>query len=308
MSAGEAIKPVQWPSELSPAHRKQLEASGITAEVAVERGYFTVTAHDKARLRKLGFEPFQIPKSGDTLVLPIRDVHGNVAGHYIRPDEPRPGRKGKKVKYDVPKGFNIVIDVPPRSQPALGNRDVPIVVTEGQKKGDAGVSAASAESKEICLIDLAGIWCWCRGKDERDANIPLPDWDKIELKDRLVYIIFDNDPDPKTKRKVRQARVAFKAFLESRGTKVKVISLPAKGDKKVGLDDHLVAGHTIEQVLALATDDPDSVPTEAGDRQVGQYLERKTGLYRIDDFKLIRLTNYTARILVDMAPRRWYRD
>ena len=74
-----------WPRGLSAKHREQLEAgSGISAEVAAERQYSTT--NDKALLKKLGIAP---PEHGDTLLIPLHDVHGKVVADIGRHDEPR---------------------------------------------------------------------------------------------------------------------------------------------------------------------------------------------------------------------------
>ena len=61
-----------------------------------ERGYKTVTT--KAALKDLGFSANQqlVP----ALLIPISNVHGEVAGYQSRPDKPRV-RDGKPVKYET---------------------------------------------------------------------------------------------------------------------------------------------------------------------------------------------------------------
>ena len=84
---------------LLPQHTALLTASAISDEVARARGYRSV--EQKARLTELGFSSTQarVP----TLLIPIWDVHGEIALYQARPDEPRI-KKGKAVKYETPRG------------------------------------------------------------------------------------------------------------------------------------------------------------------------------------------------------------
>jgi hypothetical protein len=80
-----------------------------------------------------------------------------------------------------------------------------LFVTEGARKADAAVS------RELCCIDLLGVWNW-RGTNEWGAKAALPDWDSIALNGRLVYIVFDSDVMLKVA--VHTALRRLKAFLE----------------------------------------------------------------------------------------------
>src|SRR5262245_39686571 len=103
---------------LSPAHQQLLRASAITPEIALQRGYATVDEHDEARVRSYGFGPYQLRLPA--LLIPIHDVHGDIAQYLLRPDEPRL-RDGKQIKYEIPARSHPVLDVPSAVQPNLGN-------------------------------------------------------------------------------------------------------------------------------------------------------------------------------------------
>ncbi len=95
---------------LSKTHVKMLvEESAISHERILERGYWTET--DEEVLERLGFEDYQIRVPA--LVIPIRNVTGEVVLHRIRPNDPRPDRKKswKVVKYDQPPNSPVVLDV-----------------------------------------------------------------------------------------------------------------------------------------------------------------------------------------------------
>ena len=92
-------------------------------------------------------------------MIPIHDVHGTVALHQIRPDEPRVTEGGKEVKYEGPRGSRLVSDAPPMSRPQLGDPQVHQWITEGPRKVDSAASAG------LCCIGVAGVWGW-RGTNE----------------------------------------------------------------------------------------------------------------------------------------------
>src|SRR5262245_37332327 len=125
---------------LLPRHRDMLEKeSGIDSQVIRERGYYSAVA--KKDLEEVGFGPAQ--RRVPTLVVP---VHGVVAGEtpwYLhRPDEPRL-RNGRVVKYEIPQGRKMALDIHPRVRRALGDPAWPLFVTEGSKKADSLITAGA---------------------------------------------------------------------------------------------------------------------------------------------------------------------
>lgn len=232
---------------LSERHAELVSASGISLETAKVRGYKTVK--DKAELAGLGFGPKQ--QIAPALLIPVYCVGPDTAPatYQIRPDAPRVNDKGQPIKYETPTGTRMVVDVPPTVREAgwLNDPFVPLYITEGVRKADAAASAG------LCCVALLGVWNWCRGKDSRGNNVPLPDWDAITLRGRTVLLVFDSDVTVKPT--VQKALARLSAFLEQRGADVKVVYLPAAADgAKVGLDDSLAAGLTVDELRALASD------------------------------------------------------
>jgi hypothetical protein len=179
------------------------------------------------------------------LVEPTYNVRGEQVGCDIRPDHPRLSDEGKPRKYEVPARSTVVIDVPPGARVKLADPAEALWVTEGHRKGDALVSQG------LCGIDLAGVWNW-RGRSTIGGRTALPCWESIHTKGRVVYICFDSDV--MTKAEVHKSLVRLKAFLESRGARVLVIYLPPAGDgSKTGVDDFFFAGHSVEDLIALAS-------------------------------------------------------
>lgn len=215
--------------------------SGIAPEVIAARGYWTATT--KQALADLGFALSQ--RRVPALVLPIHGVAGQVVNHQIRPDTPRHGPDGRAIKYETPRKSRMGLDVPPPVRLWLGDPSVPLFVTEGVKKGDA------LASRDVCAVALLGVWNW-RGTNAQGGKTVLADWEAIALNDRQVYIVFDSDV--MLKPEVHQALARLKAFLETRQARVALLYLPSGPlGAKVGVDDYLVAGHRLDDLLTLAT-------------------------------------------------------
>ena len=66
---------------LQPQHQELIDGSAISPEVAADRGYRSATT--KADLERLGFSPQQRNIPG--LLIPIRDVTGEIATYQLRP-------------------------------------------------------------------------------------------------------------------------------------------------------------------------------------------------------------------------------
>lgn len=230
-------------------HQRMLaEESGLAATVMTTRGYFTAT--EKTELKALGFSEVQcrVP----TLVIPLWGVRGDQASYQIRPDTPRHNAKGKAIKYETPGGTTMMLDVHPHMQPALGDPALPLFITEGVKKGDCLVSRGR------CAVALNGVYSW-RGKNLYNGLTVLADWEYIALKGRTVYLVFDNDV--MVKPEVNQALVRLARFLTHRGATVRYIYLP-EGPGKIGVDDYLARGHTLDELVQLARATPPAFPKE----------------------------------------------
>jgi len=237
---------------LLPAHLRMLhEESGISDDVIRARGYRTIT--DPKELKALGFAPGQC-RQVPGLLIPLHTTDGRIGLYVYRPDNPRTyddKRKGKNpdgtypqkvVKYELPKGAGTRVDCPPVCQPMLSDPKTPLWITEGQKKADA------LASRGLCAIALLGVWNW-RGKNEWGGTTVLADFDYIAWDSRDVRIIFDSDV--MLKREVRQALDRFSEHIQRKGSHVAAVYLPGGTNRKVGVDDWLAAGHTLEELEAL---------------------------------------------------------
>lgn len=235
-------------TRLTSEHLAQLKASGIDDELILERGYESVRTLTEANdvLVDRGFSR-GARQLRPGLLIPLHGVACGIVGHQLRPDVPRVAKHGKTIKYETPKGARMRLDVHPRVRALLADPKVPLFITEGVKKGDA------AASRGLCCVALLGVWNW-RGRNEHGGTTALADWDAIALNGREVSIAFDSDA--MTKRAVASALARLKALLELHGARVRVVYLPGGANgAKVGLDDFLVMGGTVEQLFDLATDE-----------------------------------------------------
>lgn len=202
---------------LSERHRIELEVeSAILPEIIDERGYYTARSGLEV---PAAFAPWQ-RRPG--LLIPIHDTTSKIAGWQLKADEPRLNTNGKPIKYDTAAGARQSLDIPLRSRPQLGDPAVPLWITEGAKKVDAGLSHGIP-----CIIGVQGVYGW-RGTNGHGGKTALPDWEAIALNDREIVLAFDSDV--MTKASVRDALERLSAFLRQRGARVRYLLLQDHGD------------------------------------------------------------------------------
>ncbi len=214
-------------------HAEQLRASAISDEIAEARGYFS--ASRKTELAALGFATYQaiVP----TLVVPVWGVGGEIVNYQHRPDRPRiDAKRDRLVKYETVAGSSVWLDVPPSCRALIGDPRAPLWITEGSKKADALASAGA------CAVSVLGV---------DSINCP-EDLDRISLDERKVLLAFDSDV--MVKRSVHGALERAAKLLSSRGAVVLFVYLPTTWEARVGVDDWLARGGTVEQLYAIAED------------------------------------------------------
>ncbi len=260
---------------LSATHQAMLSASAITAEVAAQRGYKTLTT--KVGITTLGFADYQARTPA--LLIPIHSFDGNVGSYLIRPDDPRIDNTGKRLKYEFPKGGRMLVDVPPAVRPRLGDPATPLWITEGSRKADSAVSIG------LACIGLIGVWNW-RGTNGDGGKTALGDWEAIAFNGRDVYLAFDSDAWRKPP--VHAALKRLAAFLKTKGARVQIITLPdAPNGAKMGLDDYLASGKAVGDLLALAAPDVQPITDPEADTVDGMLDDApQPGLFMPDGFRL----------------------
>jgi hypothetical protein len=255
-------------TELLPQHQALLDASAISPKVALARGYRSVTT--KRELAGL-FGPVQQRVPG--LLIPLHDVYGERQSYQLRPDDPRLGKDGKTIKYEVPRGLKMMIDCPPSTLEHVRDPKVRLWITEGVRKADA---LASVGLRGIALL---GVDCW-RGTGEHGGKTVLVDWHGVALNGREIVICFDSDAFQKPE--IHAAAERLGRWLERRGAALSFVYLPHAGDGgKQGVDDFL-AEHSrdelidrIEQAwhpLPHRTVNPEAPAPDAQLRQTGELV------------------------------------
>ena len=229
-----------WQGELSDEHRHVLEVeSAIAPDVITKRGYFT--CNDPALLRQHGFTKAQALKGA--LVVPLWNCDGERAGVAIRHTVARNTSTKNGIKYDVPQGAAMTLDISPATLDLLKDKSIPIIGTEGAKKAD------SAATNGFPAINLNGVWGFV------SKGVPLPDWEKLRpyLHGRTFLIAYDSDAARKWG--VELAMRRLETLLKSMNAKVKVIYFDdAPNGSKIGLDDFFANGGTVEKMWELARD------------------------------------------------------
>src|SRR5262249_35131517 len=109
----------------------------------------------------------------------------------------------------------------------------PVYVTEGEKK------ALALSQLDLAAVGIGGVWSWKKkGTEELIDDLAAIPW-----ADRVVYVVFDFDKKPETRRHVTSAaRRLARALRKAGASEVYGVDLPpGPGGAKQGVDDFLVA-------------------------------------------------------------------
>lgn len=205
--------------------------------------------------KKLKLEPYNIsdcksklnlPAAAAGFKIPYFKIDGKLSEFYRYRylKETKTGfRKlttAKSLRYAQPSDTINEIYLPPLytwsdlSQDALQ----PLIITEGELK------AICACINDYPTIGLGGVWCFKSTKKEMPL---LPQFLEFNWLGRDVYICYDSDvvtnPD------VMKAENALAKELTSCGASVYICRIPFQQDFKMGLDDYIMAGHSVQQLL-----------------------------------------------------------
>lgn len=254
-----------------------LRESGLTDETIRANGLWTAGAGDAGKLAEILNCSRESSACLGGLVFEYRDLDGNSDGFArVRPHFPRMDKAGKKIKYEQPKGSGLRSYFPAGCLEPLRNSDGPVYITEGEKK------ALLLAQEGFTAVGLGGVWCGCK----RNTTQLIDDLVALPLKGRQVFIVFDYDTKPETRRKIAQAQQRLAMALRAAGAK-KVCSLElppgAKGAKQ-GIDDFIVnCGKEAFLKLVEAT-----TAREKGDARAGSMadvMKQIEGVsYLVDDW------------------------
>lgn len=205
--------------------------------------------------------------NGDSYLEPIKDLNGkNIRGYRARYNEEvieknkYSSKENCTPKYRPSENLGNAFFYPHLSnlnwEKIAKNKTVPIFITEGAKK------AALLAQYGYSSIGLFGVWNWKTKKkiknkegQEEETSVPIDDFNDIDWKGRIVYILFDSDKYKNIN--VQLAEVGLWEFLKELGATVKVINLPFDLEAK-GIDDFFVkhgmnANQMFEELISRAT-------------------------------------------------------
>jgi len=228
---------------LSAAHGRVLEGSGIAPEVIAERGVRTVC---KGRGQLPSTYSRRQKKRAPGILFTVHRPSGRTATIF-RPDEPDPKNPGHKYEQESKHygGSGNVLDVHPSARHLLADERVPVVFVEGIKKGDSITSAARAAGIDLLAVAISGVYNWMSGGE------PIPDMLDVPVKGRRTLICFDSDMlrNPQ----VQDAAERLAEHLRRREADLEIVYLPDQPDgSKNGADDFLVGGATLAELMTLA--------------------------------------------------------
>lgn len=213
---------------------KQVEAdlarSGLTPEDAERMG---VKAYTRAEAAKL-----KLSHAAAGYLLPYFDLKGRQTKffRYRLLEDVRTGfdkvKGGRAPKYLQPPrtASEVYLPVLLDWEAVASDHEIPLVITEGEKKAYAGCKAGFA------VAGLGGVWSFQSAK----RNQPLlPTLEKFEWKERVVQVVFDSDAALNPHVRLAASRLAGQ--LSARGAIVYVGYLPTEShEQKIGLDDYLL--------------------------------------------------------------------
>lgn len=279
----------EYSKELTSNDLAGLARSYITPELARQAGLSRVDSAEGGRI--VGRNG-----SGDYagIIFPYRwPGEAGVRAHRLRRNKPDLEQKSdgtikEKGKYLSPPGEGNHLYFAPDARPEwLSNVNLPVIITEGEKKTLAlsrlAWNEAEGEGPRFLAIGLSGVWNW-RGSigkasnekgARRDVKGVIPDIERIAWKERTVKIIYDANTT--TDNSVEGARRELAKELTKRGAIVHFVDLPQLEGVN-GVDD-LLALKGAEFVLHLiAPAKPAQVKVPAGFRlsQSGVYFVDST--------------------------------
>ena len=231
---------------LTDAHRQILEVeSQIDPEVIEARGYHSLTRTQVTELVNLEVLSSTALSADGWLAIPIYRPDGIKHGEQIRLFG-----TGLRQKYLWPSGFRLSFDVHPDDLVKLLDPTIPVLFTEGVKKGDALLSAARREGYACAVVTVAG----CDGWKIRhlDGSIASPDFLDIVWQDRRVFVI--SDSDYRSNDSVARGWTECARYLEGKtgAHRTFLVIVPPDGMTKQGADDYLAGGGSLDSLLGLA--------------------------------------------------------
>jgi DNA modification methylase len=238
---------------LLPQHLADLRKSGLLDESIAIGRFRSVYAKEASEI--LGW----LWRNGPCLAIPFFAADGTPLDYVrLKPDRPRKDCKsGKPVKNESPKGKPNRVYFPPNTRAALADPAVPLLITEGEKKG------AKADQEGFPCIGLVGVDGALKKHDKSNPTPPAlhEDLAVVAWKGRVVYLAYDSDIA--TNHNVQEVEWRLAKVLLGHGAVVNVVQFPPgpKGEKG-GLDDYLIAHEAAGLRGLIGTVAPASKPKD----------------------------------------------
>jgi P4 family phage/plasmid primase-like protien len=161
----------------------------------------------------------------------------------------------------------------------LDHPEIPVIITEGEKKAFSGLSAGYA------VISLSGIDCGYKSSSENDNGSGsqlslIPDLQALAESGRTILIAFDRDSNPQTVKRVQRARNSLAQLLGEFGCETR--SIRWDGQYK-GLDDFIFGAgrEALDQAIENAQDMTVKIEAEGEKKEsVPQALEMSKKVFK----------------------------
>lgn len=207
--------------KIFPEHLVDLRKSGLSDEMLNIAGIRSVPANEL-------FSLFYRPGLTSAYEIPYHGLSFSRFKCFYKE------KKEGQPKYLQGYGTGSHLYIPKIVKVFLDDPYIPLFICEGEKK-----TLKACQEGLIC-IGLTGLWNWSDGK----KNL-IPDFDLINFKKRIVYIVPDNDYRKPNKhgyynKNLVDAVEVLAELLRKRKARVTVVNLPEDSPEK-GLDDFLLA-------------------------------------------------------------------
>ncbi|MBM4340327.1 MAG: DUF3854 domain-containing protein [Deltaproteobacteria bacterium] len=216
---------------LHPDHLSHIRKSGLTDKTIIENGIYSVVPGDINRVMGANF-----PSVESVMAIPFHHANGFERYRLFPNSEKHP-------RYYQKKNSGNHLYFPTGIDSFLKESSIDLFVVEGELKSLKGFQEG------LPCIGLTGLWNWSDGSEDKNL---ISDFYLIEWKNRIVYLIPDNDWQDSNrhgyKKNLWQAVYELAYRLIDQGAKVYVVELP-QGPLK-GLDDYL-SHHSLDEFKAL---------------------------------------------------------
>lgn len=213
-------------SVLAPEHRKDLQQSGLTDDIAELLGIVSLSPRD-----------IPIKAAQSAYKIPYYRLDGKPNCFYRLKLVPAvKGSDGHSLKYYQEPSSKPGMYCPPllNWQSVATNAKTVLTITEGEKK------AACACARGLVTAGIGGVWCWASTLDNGEKLV-LPMLDEFTWTNRPVLLCPDSDAWHEGKEhSILAGFFALAKELQQRGAAVHFVVLPDVNGVKAGLDDWLL--------------------------------------------------------------------